>query len=66
VNVARVSTRDRDHLRRAKAGKCIAQWVKDPKVLLCAERAAWLGNDETHYTRRGEVRDITHLKGCSD
>jgi hypothetical protein len=31
-------------------------------VRLCAERAAWLGNDETHYTRRWEAHDITHLK----
>lgn len=27
-----------------------------------AERAAWLGNDEAHYTRIWEQHDVTHLK----
>ena len=27
-----------------------------------AKRATWLGNDETHYVRRWEDKDITDLK----
>ena len=28
----------------------------------CAKRAAWLGNDETHYTRKWEDKDVKDLK----
>jgi hypothetical protein len=28
----------------------------------CAKRAAWLGNDETHYTRKWETKDVSDLK----
>ncbi len=29
---------------------------------VCASRAAWLGNDETHYERRWEQHDIKDLR----
>ena len=51
-----------DKIREAFLGKCITNYVKDPNVKACARRAAWLGNDETHYTRRWEDRDIKDLK----
>ena len=49
-------------IRSAWLGTCIQQFVEDPKVKLCAERAAWLGNDETHYERRWVNHDIQNLK----
>lgn len=27
-----------------------------------AKRAAWLGNDETHYVRKWETKDVKDLK----
>lgn len=33
-----------------------------PKVKSCATKAVWLGNDETHYERKWEDRDINDLK----
>lgn len=42
-------------------GPCIAKYVDDPRLKAAAQRAAWLGNDETHYVRRWEDRDITDL-----
>ena len=43
-------------------GTVIREFVDDQKIKLCAERAAWLGNDETHYERRWEGKDIEDVK----
>lgn len=40
---------------------CISQ-IDDPRLKQSAERAAWLGNDETHYLRVWESHDIVDLK----
>jgi hypothetical protein len=31
-------------------------------VKACAKRAAWLGNDETHYVRKWTDKDVRDLK----
>lgn len=49
-------------IRVAPLGTCISQFVSDTNVKECAKRAAWLGNDETHYTRKWETRDVNDLK----
>lgn len=49
-------------IRNANLGTCIAQYVSDPNIKECARRAAWLGNDETHYTRKWETKDVSDLK----
>jgi hypothetical protein len=43
-------------------GKCINTYIEDINVKECAKRAAWLGNDETHYLRKWDDRDIEDLK----
>ena len=43
-------------------GKCIDRFIDDPNVKACATRAAWLGNDETHYIRKWLDKDINDLK----
>ena len=43
-------------------GRCIADHVTDANIKVCAQRAAWLGNDETHYVRKWEDKDILDLK----
>ncbi|MGD0038331.1 MAG: hypothetical protein ABSC53_13680 [Bacteroidota bacterium] len=42
--------------------KCIEDHVTDTNIKVCAKRATWLGNDETHYVRQWEEKDITDLK----
>jgi hypothetical protein len=49
-------------IRAAPLAQCIQQYIDDPKVKQCAKLAAWLGNDETHYTRKWEDKDVTDLK----
>jgi hypothetical protein len=43
-------------------GPCIQKFVDDQRIRDCAQRAAWLGNDETHYLRKWQDQDIKDLK----
>jgi hypothetical protein len=52
----------RDEILAWPLAKVISEFVDDPNVKACASRAAWLGNDETHYVRRWESKDIADLK----
>lgn len=51
-----------DRIKSMMLGPCINEYVTDQNVKDCAKRAAWLGNDETHYIRKWEDKDITDLK----
>lgn len=43
-------------------GSCISEDVTDENIKAVCARAVWLGNDETHYVRVWEQKDITDLK----
>ena len=43
-------------------GACINEYVDDANIKECAKRAAWLGNDESHYVRKWEDKEIKDLK----
>lgn len=43
-------------------GNCIANRIKDTNIKEVAKRAVWLGNDETHYIRKWEEKDLQDLK----
>jgi len=43
-------------------GICIKDYVKSEQIKEIARRAAWLGNDETHYVRKWEDKDLKDLK----
>jgi hypothetical protein len=49
-------------IKAALLGPVIKEYVSDPNIKSCAERAVWLGNDETHYERRWTGHDVTDLK----
>ncbi len=42
-------------------GAVISDHVNDPRIKNVAKRGAWLGNDETHYVRRWQDKDVTDL-----
>lgn len=52
----------KDEIQRTPLGQCINNYIMDQNIKECAKRAAWLGNDETHYVRRWEDKDIRDLK----
>ena len=51
-----------DEIKNSFLGNCIKTFVADQNVKECSKRAAWLGNDETHYTRKWKEKDINDLK----
>ncbi len=51
-----------NEIKAAFLGNCISEFVTDPNIQACAKRAAWLGNDETHYNRIWTSHDIKDLK----
>jgi hypothetical protein len=49
-------------IRKAFLAAVIKEYVDDANIKACAERAAWLGNDETHYVKQWGEKDIRDLK----
>ena len=50
-------------IRNKPLSKCIDEYVTDERIKLVSKRAVWLGNDETHYVRKWEGKDVHDLKG---
>ena len=53
-------------IKKTFLDRCIQDYVPNEQVKIVARRAAWLGNDETHYTRRWGNKDVSHLKSLID
>jgi hypothetical protein len=51
-----------EEIKKTFLAKCIAEHISDANIRKCAERATWLGNDETHYVRVWEEHDLSDLK----
>ena len=43
------------------AGAVVNDYIQDRRIQAVAKRALWLGNDETHYLKKWESRDIDDL-----
>ncbi|MCY9762066.1 hypothetical protein M5X06_03140 [Paenibacillus alvei] len=56
---------DEEMIKERPLGQCIQQ-ISDPRIQACAKRAVWLGNDETHYIRKWENKDLQDLKKLID
>lgn len=50
----------REH--KSQLGQVIQSYIQHEAIKETAKRAAWLGNDETHYTRKWIDKDINDLK----
>ena len=51
-----------ERIKSVQLGACIANYVENEKVKAMAARAVWLGNDETHDSRKWEDKDLEDLK----
>jgi hypothetical protein len=51
-----------EEIKSKLLGAVINEFVNDQNIKNCAQRAAWLGNDETHYVRKWVEKDINDLK----
>lgn len=52
---------DTETISKELLGKCI-ELLEDSRLKSLAKAATWIGNDETHYTRRHDSHDIEDMK----
>lgn len=51
-----------DSIKSAPLSQCIEKYIDHAKIKATAKAAAWIGNDESHYIRKWDNRDIADLK----
>lgn len=51
-----------EEIKKTLLGTVIENFIDNQNIKSCAKLAAWLGNDETHYVRKWEEKDIRDLK----
>jgi len=51
-----------EEIKKKFLGKCIKELIDNSRIKEIARRATWLGNDETHYFRKWESKDLEDLK----
>jgi hypothetical protein len=60
--LCRLHPGEKKEIEQMQLGKSISTYVKDTRIQATSSRAAWLGNDETHYIRKWEDKDLEDLK----
>lgn len=53
-------------IQKIPLAQCISDYIDDNKIKKSAKVSTWLGNDETHYIKKFENKDITDLKRFID
>lgn len=53
---------EKDVIAKMHLGDCIQKYIPDPVLRDGFARVVWLGNDETHYQRKWDDKDIDDLK----
>lgn len=51
-----------EEIAKMELGNCIKKYIDNPSIQIYANRASWLGNDELHYRRYWENKDIFDLR----
>lgn len=57
---------EKEDIKKEFLGKSIKDRIVDASIQEVAKRATWLGNDETHYTRKWDEKDLQDLKKLID
>jgi hypothetical protein len=60
--VSELNPSEADKVKEMRLAQCIEKYVADVNIKETAKRAVWLGNDETHYLRKWEDKDLQDLK----
>lgn len=58
----KAKSKDEESIKKKLLGQCIKEDVDSTKIKAIAEKATWLGNDETHYVRKWGDKDLKDLK----
>jgi hypothetical protein len=53
---------EKEKILKMQLGNCIKTYVTDERIKSVSKRAVWLGNDETHYIRKWETKNLQDLK----
>lgn len=53
---------DEDKIKSMPLAACIKNYIDSPNIKTLATRSAWIGNDEAHYIRKQENRDVSDMK----
>lgn len=51
-----------EEIKNKSLGNCISEMIDNSRIKEIAKRATWLGNDETHYFKEWEDKDLEDLK----
>jgi hypothetical protein len=57
---------EKEKVEKKLLGSCISEYVDDNRIKTVSKRAVWLGNDETHYVRKWEGKNLDDLKKLID
>jgi hypothetical protein len=52
----------KENIEKSYLGPVIDKYIDDVKIKSVSKRAVWIGNDETHYIRKWEGKDLSDLK----
>lgn len=52
----------KEEIKEAKLATVIENFIESEKIKEVVKRAAWIGNDETHYERKWEDKDLSDFK----
>ena len=58
--------KSKEKIEKIQLAQCIKEYVNDERLKSVAKRAAWLGNDETHYVRKWDTHNLEDLKKLID
>jgi hypothetical protein len=64
--VLRMYPEDESKIKSMPLQQCIQKFITEHSIKLMAERATWLGNDETHYIKKWVDKDLQDLKNLID
>lgn len=53
---------DEAKIKSMPLAACIKSFIDSPNIKTLATRSAWIGNDEAHYIRKQEDRDVSDMK----
>lgn len=53
---------DKNDIKKLLLSPCIKKYIDNPQIKTLVERSAWIGNDEAHYIRKQEDRDVNDMK----
>ena len=57
---------EEEKIKKQLLGQVISKFIDSTKILNLSKASAWIGNDETHYIRKFEDKDINDLKRFID